>query len=183
MSRVKWFEACDTKWNDQSFPIPSVRRPPRWRDAFREMKNAPTNCSVFVPVQQLPETPDLPSSATELLLGLQPRFRLPTLQGGRCTLRKAAFGLLHPRAISALQPVAVTIRELSEPPPFAHRGRSASPLLQIDLSVPDDRALESSLRLFVGDFWQWRTHSGAAIFPFRAFRRPDPPIYVLLLIC
>lgn len=113
-------------------------------ETLREM-NAP-NCSIFIPVQQLPETPDLPSSATELLLGLQPRLRLPTLQGGRRTLCKAALGLLHPRAISALQPVAVTIRELSEPPPFAHRGRSASPLLQIDLSVPDDRALESSLR-------------------------------------
>lgn len=76
---------------------------------FREM-NAP-NRSVFVPVQQLSETPDLPSSATELLLGLQPRLRLPALQGSRRTLCKAALGLLHPRAISALQPVAVTIRE------------------------------------------------------------------------
>lgn len=96
-------------------------------------------------MQQLPETPDLPSSATELLLGLQPRLRLPALQGGRRPLREAALGLLHPRAVSALQPVAVTIRELSEPPPYAHDcGRSISPLLQVDLPVPDDRALESS---------------------------------------
>lgn len=113
-------------------------------ETLHEM-NAP-NRSVFVSVQQLPETPDLPSSATKLLLGLQPRLCLSALQGSRRTLRKAALGLLHPRAISALQPVAVTIRELSEPPPFARRGRSASPLLQIDLSVPDDRALEFSLR-------------------------------------
>lgn len=49
-------------------------------DTFHEM-NAPCR-TVFVPVQQLPETPDLPSSAAELLLGLQPRLRLPALQGG-----------------------------------------------------------------------------------------------------
>lgn len=96
-----------------------------------------------VPVQQLPEAADLPSSTTELLLGLQPRLRLPALQGGRRPFREAVVGLLHPRAIPALQPVAVTIRELSVPPPCAPRGRrSASPLLQIDLPVPDDRALE-----------------------------------------
>jgi len=89
-------------------------------------RNERTVVSVFVPVQQLPETPDLPSSATELLLGLQPRLRLPALQGGRRPFRETALGLLHPRAVSALQPVAVTIRELSEPPPFAHRGRPAS---------------------------------------------------------
>lgn len=98
-------------------------------------------------VQQLPETPDLPSSAAELLLGLQPRLRLPALQVGRRPLRETALGLLHPRAVSALQPVAVTIRELSEPPPYAHdRGRLVSSLLQVDLPVPDDRALESSPR-------------------------------------
>lgn len=109
-------------------------RTSRRRAGFDASRNerAP-NCSVFIPVQQLPETPDLPSSATELLFGLQPRLRLPALQGGRRALREAALGLLHPRAISALQPVAVTIRELSEPPPFAHRGRPASPLLQISL--------------------------------------------------
>lgn len=101
--------------------------------------------SVFVPVQQLPETPDLPSSAVELLLGLQPRLRLPALQGGRRPLCETALGLLHPRAVSALQPVAVTIRELSEPPPYAHdRGRLVPSLLQVDLLVPDDRALEST---------------------------------------
>lgn len=93
-------------------------------------------------MQQLPEAADLPSSTTELLLGLQPRLCLPALQGGRRSLREAAFGLLHPRAVPALQPVAVTIRELSVPSPYAPRGRSASPLLQIDLPVPDDRALE-----------------------------------------
>lgn len=103
-------------------------------------------------MQQLPETPDPPSSATELLLGLQPRLRLPALQGGRRPLREAALGLLHPRAVSALQPVAVTIRELSEPPPYAHdRGRLVSPLLQVDLPVPDDRALESSPSRPAGD--------------------------------
>lgn len=96
-------------------------------------------------MQQLPETPDLPSSATELLLGLQPRLRLPALQGGRRPLRETALGLLHPRAVSALQPVAVTIRELSEP--YAHDcGRLVSSLLQVDLPVPDDRTLESSSR-------------------------------------
>lgn len=99
-------------------------------------------------MQQLPETPDLPSSATELLLGLQPRLRLPALQVGRRPLRETALGLLHPRAVSALQPVAVTIRELSEPPyAYAHdRGRLVSSLLQVDLPVPDDCALESPPR-------------------------------------
>lgn len=64
---------------------------------------------------------------------------MPALQGGRRTLCEAAVDLLHPRAVSALQPVAVTIRELSEPPPFAHRGRPVSdPLLQTDLPVPDN---------------------------------------------
>lgn len=148
-------------------------------DTFHEM-NAPCR-TVFVPVQQLPETPDLPSSAAELLLGLQPRLRLPALQGGWRPLREAALGLLHPRAISALQPVAVTIRELSEPPPFAHRGRPVSPLLQIDLLVPDDRALGNlSLRLRKR-FWQWRTRSGAAIFP-SACRRPNPPMLLLFAL-
>lgn len=103
--------------------------------------------SVFVPVQQLPETPDLPSSATELLLGLQPRLRLPALQSGRRPLRETALGLLHPRAVSTLQPVAVTIRELSEPSPYAHdRGRLVSSPLQVDLPVPYDRTLEFSPR-------------------------------------
>jgi hypothetical protein len=100
-----------------------------------------------VTVQQLPEAAHLPSSTTELLLGLQPRLRLPALQGGRRPLREAALGLLHPRAVPALQPVAVTIRELSVPPPCAAtRGRPASPLLQVDLPVPDDRALDRSHR-------------------------------------
>lgn len=94
-------------------------------------------------MQQLPETPDLPSSAAELLLGLQPRLRLPALQGGRRPLCETALGLLHPRAVSALQPVAVTIRELSEPPPYAHdRGRLVSSLLQVDLPASCDRTLE-----------------------------------------
>ncbi|KYM75724.1 Headcase protein [Atta colombica] len=69
---------------------------------------------------KLPETSDPPSSATELLLGLQPCLWLSTLQDGRRPLCETALGLLHPRAVSALQPVAVTIRELSEPPPYAH---------------------------------------------------------------
>jgi len=108
---------------------------------LRRMNAAPFR--FCVPVQQLPEAADLPSSTTELLLGLQPRLRLPALQGGRRPLREAALGLLHPRAVPALQPVAVTIRELSVPPPCAAtRGRPASPLLQVDLPVPDDRALE-----------------------------------------
>lgn len=46
--------------------------------------------------------------------------------------------------------MAVTIRELSEPPPFAHRGRPLSALLQTDLPVPDDY-VESSSFDFVGD--------------------------------
>lgn len=109
-------------------------------------RNERTVVSVFVPVQQLPETPDLPSSATELLLGLQPRLRLPALQGGRRPLRETALGLLHPRAVSALQPVAVTIRELSDPPCAHDRGRLVSSLLQVNLPVPDDHTLESSPR-------------------------------------
>lgn len=122
---------CEIEWN-RSFPILSLAHH-SLLDGRRFAKWTHRIVLVFVPVQQLPETPDAPSSATELLFGLQPRLRLPALQGGRRTLREAALGLLHPRAISALQPVAVTIRELSEPPPFAHRGRSASPLLQISL--------------------------------------------------
>jgi len=113
--------------------------------SLQRMNAAPFRFSVTV--QQLPEAAHLPSSTTELLLGLQPRLRLPALQGGRRPLREAALGLLHPRAVPALQPVAVTIRELSVPPPCAAtRGRPASPLLQVDLPVPDDRALDRSHR-------------------------------------
>lgn len=112
-------------------------------------------------MQQLPETPDLPSSAAELLLGLQPRLRLPALQGGRRPLRETALGLLHPRAVSALQPVAVTIRELSEPPPYAHdHGRLVSSLLQVDLPAPDDRALEILPSRPVGDLTMANAHGG-----------------------
>lgn len=117
--------------------------------------------SIFVPVQQLPETSDPPSSATELLLGLQPCLWLSTLQDGRRPLCETALGLLHPRAVSALQPVAVTIRELSEPPPYAHdRGWLVSSLLQVDLPVSDDRALESSPRDLLGDLTMANAHGG-----------------------
>lgn len=129
-------------------------------------------------MQQLPKTPDLPSSAAELLLGLQPRLRLPALQGGRRPLRETALGLLHPRAVSALQPVAVTIRELSEPPPYAHdRGRLVPSLLQVDLLVPDDRALESSPRDICRRFDDFGERARGPRSFLRACCRPDPPMY------
>lgn len=66
-----------------------------------------------VTVQQLPEAAHLPAPAAQLLLGLQPRVRVPALPCRRRPFRETALGLLHPRPIPALQPVAVTIRELS----------------------------------------------------------------------
>lgn len=66
-----------------------------------------------VTVQQLPEAAHLPTPAAQLLFGLQPRVRVSALPCSRRPFRETAVGLLHPRPIPAVQPVAVTIRELS----------------------------------------------------------------------
>lgn len=95
-----------------------------------------------VAVQQLPEAFDLPSPTAELLLGLQPSLCMPSLQSRGRALREAPLGLLHSWAVSALQPVAVTIRELSKPT-SNHRDWPVPPLLRsADLPAPGDLALE-----------------------------------------
>lgn len=68
-------------------------------------------------MQQLQSRSDVSGPASELLLGLQSHVRLSQLQRGRHALRQATEPDLHHEPhgerFSALQSVAITIREIS----------------------------------------------------------------------